>query len=84
MKIIVKDARVHPLTGYMEVDVVAVNEKGVEGPRKTYGTDAHQLKSHYNGDINLWLASVKDTHVVHAGHHEELAGRLLALKGKEL
>jgi hypothetical protein len=84
MKIVVKDARVHGTTGYMEVDVVAVNDKGVEGPKKTYGTDAHHLKSAYNGDIQLWLASVKGDHGVHAGHHEDLAAQLLAMKGKEL
>jgi hypothetical protein len=84
MRIIVKDAKVHGATGYMEVDVVAVNDKGVSGPVKTYGTDAHQLQSVYNGDIQLWLASVKGTHKLHAGHHEALAAQLLAMKGKEL
>jgi hypothetical protein len=84
MKIIVKDVKVHPVTGYMEVDVVAVNDKGVEGPKKTYGTDAHQLQSAYSGDINLWLASVKGTHEQHHGHHEVLAAQLLGMKGKEL
>ena len=84
MKIIVKDARVHGSTGYMEVDVVAVNDKNMSGPVKTYGTDAHQLQSAYNGDIKLWLASVKGTHEQHAGHHEALAAELLGMKGKEL
>jgi hypothetical protein len=84
MKILVKDAKVHAVTGYMEVDVVAVNDKGVAGPMKTYGTDVHQLQSVYNGDINLWLASVKGTHELHSGHHEDLAAKLLAMKGKEL
>ncbi len=84
MKIIVKDARVHGSTGYMEVDVVAVNDKNMSGPLKTYGTDAHQLKTAYGGDVKLWLASVKGTHELHAGHHEELAASLLEMKGKEL
>jgi hypothetical protein len=84
MKIVVKDAKVHAVTGYMEVDVVAVNEKGVHGPVKTYGTDAHQLQAHYNGNISLWLASVKGMHLLHSGHHETLAAQLLEMKGKEL
>ena len=84
MKIIIRDAKVHPVTGFMEVDVVAVNDKGVSGPVKTYGTDAHQLKTAYGGDVKLWLASVKGTHELHAGHHEELAAQLLEMKGKEL
>lgn len=84
MKIFVKNSKVHSSTGYMEVDVVAVNDKGEEGPMKTYGTDAHQLQSVYNGNISLWLASVKGTHVLHAGHHESMAAQLLAMKGKEL
>jgi len=84
LKIIVKDARVHNSTGYMEVDVVAVDDKGVYGPQKTYGTDAHQLQATYSGDVKLWLASVKGTHLLHAGHHDVLAAQLLAMKGKEL
>ena len=84
MKIVVKDAKVHQVTGYIEVDVVAVDDNGKEGPIKTYGTDAHHLKSAYNGDIKLWLASVKGTHEQHAGHHEALAAELLGMKGKEL
>ena len=84
MKIIIRDAKVHPVTGFMEVDVVAVNDKGVSGPVKTYGTDAHQLQSTFKGDIKLWLASVKGTHLLHAGHHEDLAAQLLGMKGKEL
>jgi hypothetical protein len=84
MKIIVKDTKVHPVTGYMEVDVVAVNDKGKEGPVKMYGTDAHHLQSAYNGDINLWLAGVKGQHEQHHGHHADLAAKLLAMKGKEL
>ena len=57
---------------------------GKAGPVKTYGTDAHQLQSAYNGDIKLWLASVKGTHELHAGHHDNLAAQLLAFRGKEL
>ena len=84
MIIKVKDARVHPVTGYMEVDVVAVNEQGVEGPKKTYGTDTHQMQAKYNGDIELWLASIKGTHELHTGHHDALTAKFMALKGKEL
>jgi hypothetical protein len=84
VKIIVKDAKVHAVTGYMEVDVVAVNDEGKEGPIKTYGTDAHQLKAAFNGNVELWLASVKGTHELHAGHHEDLAAQLMGFKGKEL
>ena len=84
MKIVVRDAKVHPVTGYMEVDVVAVNDKNMSGPVKTYGTDAHQLKTAYGGDVSLWLEAVKGQHLLHAGHHEELAAQLLEMKGKEL
>lgn len=84
MKIIVKDVKVHQATGYMEVDVVAVDDNGNAGPIKTYGTDVHQLKSVYNGDIQLWLASIKGTHEEHHGHHEDLAAQLMAMKGMEL
>ena len=84
MNILIKDAKVHPVTGYMELDVVAVNEQGVHGPVKTYGTDTHQLKEKFNGDIDLWLASVKGTHELHAGHHDELVEKFMWLKGKTL
>ena len=86
-KIIVKSVRVNSSTGYIELDVVAVSQEKkstMEGPIKTYGTDAHVIQLKYGGDVSLWLEAVKGQHLLHAGHHEELAAQLLEMKGKEL
>jgi hypothetical protein len=87
MQILVKDVRVNPRTGHCEVDVVAVNKtetSTVEGPLKTYGVDANIIKHQYNGDVNLWLASVKGQHESHHGHHMSMSESLANMKGKEL
>lgn len=87
MDILVKDVRVSPRTGYIEVDVVAVEESAnskIEGPLKTYGVDANIIKNQYSGDVNLWLASVKGQHQSHHGQHAKMAESLLAIKGKML
>lgn len=78
---------VHPTTGYIEVDLVAVEKtenSEVEVHKKTYGIDQHVIKARYNGDVNLWLTAMRDRHIQHSGDHKKLAQSLLELKGKEI
>jgi hypothetical protein len=86
-KIVIKNVRVHGATGYIEVDVVAVQEDGnskIEGPVKTYGTDAHCIQASYSGNVQLWLDAVKGMHQEHSGHHRAIVDQIVALKGKAL
>lgn len=87
VKVVVKDARVHPETGYCEVDLVAVKEtqnSKIDGPLHTYGIDAAALHAKYGGNVKTWLAAMKGQHLTHSGHHEDLVNQLMLLKGKEI
>lgn len=87
LKFIVRDARVHQDTGFVEVDSVAVKETAnskIDGPLRTYGIDAAALQSGYGGDVKAWLAAMKGQHAAYAGHHDGLTNEVLALKGKEI
>jgi hypothetical protein len=87
MAIRVKDVRVHPITGYMEVEVVAEKTAGrttTTGPVRTYGIDAGVLQAAYSGDVKLWLAVVKGQHEDYTGLHNDLSDKLMAYKGMEL
>jgi hypothetical protein len=74
-------------TGYVEVVVRAVKTEGnstVEGPEKTYGTDADRLKLQHAGSVANWLLSVKQEHQAHAGLHDSVLDQLHGFKGKIL
>ncbi len=86
-EILVKDVRIHGSTGYIEVDVVAVQEtpSGTRmGPMHTYGICPTEIKAHYNGSVETWLQTVKGTHQVQAGFHDGLLAQLQGWKGKKL
>ena len=81
--ILIKDARQRPTTGYIEVDVVAVDGER-EGPMMTYGICPTEIKARYNESVETWLQWVKTTHQSHAGFHDGVVDRLLQLKGTTL
>jgi non-canonical (house-cleaning) NTP pyrophosphatase len=86
-QVILKEANVHPKTGYIEVELVTIdNSSGsiVEGHSSTYGCDAHVLQRSYNGDVHLWLAAMKGRHLEHIGAHEGIVDKLQQLQGKEI
>lgn len=81
--ILIQDARVKQSTGYIEIDVVAV-DGGNTGPLMTYGVCPHEIKARYGGSVETWLQFVKTTHQEHAGFHDGVVDKLLQLKGKTL
>ena len=81
--ILIQDARVNPRTGYVEVDVVAVNGDD-KGPMHTYGCCPQEIKARYGGSVETWLQYVKTQHQEHAGFHDGVVDKLLQLKGTKL
>ncbi len=85
--ILIKDIRIHGSTGYIEVDVVAVDDNssgGRVGPLHTYGICPHEIKARYGGSVEVWLKTVKGMHQKHAGFHDDLVAQLQGWKGKRL
>lgn len=78
---------VNGTTGYMTVNVCAVEVNGNTtrtGPQKGYGIEADTLKAHWGGDLNQWLAWVKQEHQKYHGLHESMDAQLKELVGKKL
>ena len=74
-------------TGYTTVNVCAVETMGNQtrtGPQKSYGIEADTLKALWSGDLNKWLAWVKQEHQKYHGLHESMETQLNTLVGKTL
>lgn len=76
------------MTGHLEIHVrshvpVGANEHRT-GPMKTYGIDPDSLKNLYDGDVNRWLAHVKQEHQRFCGIDERSVDVVRNLKGKFL
>lgn len=62
-EIVIHDASVHPSTGHVTYVLKARTTDGKaswEGPKASYGVDAHTLRDRFNGDLaqfEQWAAS---------------------------
>lgn len=75
-------------TGHMTVHVRSVTQTGknqiVRGPLKSYGIDPDAVTLNHDGDIDKWLAWVKDRHQKFCGVNQEMVAKVAAMKGKKL
>ena len=75
-------------TGHMTVHVRSVTTVGknetIHGPLKSYGIDPDAMTSNYGGDVDRWLAWVKDRHQKFCGLNQEMVAKVAAMKGKKL
>jgi len=75
-------------TGHMTVHVRSVEKVGanqtVHGPVKSYGIDPDAIALSHGGDVDRWLAWVKDRHQKFCGVNQDMVAKVAAMKGKKL
>lgn len=75
-------------TGHMTVHVRSVTQvsanQTIHGPLKSYGIDPDAVALNHGGDVDQWLAWVKDRHQRFCGVNQEMVAKVAAMKGKKL